>query len=46
MKAKARRKTRRNLLAELSEGMKALAEARKGKRALRTHAIKLKNRRP
>ena len=30
---------RRNLFAELSEGMAALAEARQGKRTLRTHAI-------
>ena len=36
------RTTRRNLFAELSEGMTALAEARQGKRTLRTHAIEYK----
>lgn len=30
---------RRDLFAELSEGMSALSEARKGKRTLRTHAV-------
>ena len=43
MKAAAKRKpgrlTRRDLFAELSEGMTALAEARAGKRTLRTHAV-------
>jgi putative transcriptional regulator len=33
------RAARRDLFAELSEGMAALAEARQGKRTLRTHAI-------
>ncbi len=32
----------RNLFAELSEGMMALAEARQGKRTLRTHAVEFK----
>jgi putative transcriptional regulator len=41
MKAKPKR-TKRNLFAELSEGMKALAEARQGKRTLRTHAVEFK----
>lgn len=33
---------KRNLFAELTEGMTALAEARGGKRTLRTHAVELK----
>lgn len=33
---------RRDLFAELSEGMAALAEARQGKRTLRTHAVEYK----
>ena len=32
---------KRNLLAELSEGFEALAEARQGKRTLRTHEVTL-----
>ena len=36
---KATRSTKRNLFAELSEGMAALADARQGKRTLRTHAV-------
>jgi putative transcriptional regulator len=47
MKAKARVKRRggqkRNLFAELTEGMSALAQARQGKRTLRTHAIEFRN---
>ncbi|HXA17234.1 MAG TPA: hypothetical protein VN380_09595 [Thermoanaerobaculia bacterium] len=39
-KTAPKRVTRRDLFAELSEGMTALAEARLGKRTLRTHAIK------
>lgn len=35
-KAKSKARTARNLFAELSEGMKALAEERLGKRKLRT----------
>ncbi len=31
---------KRNLFAEMAEGMSALAEARTGKRTLRTHAVK------
>jgi len=37
--AKAMRASRRDLFAELSEGMTALAHAREGKRTLRTHAV-------
>ena len=33
---------KRDLFAELSEGMAALAEARQGKRTLRTHALEYK----
>jgi putative transcriptional regulator len=44
MKAKARAKAanKRDLFAELSEGMTALAEERQGKRTLRTHAVEFK----
>jgi putative transcriptional regulator len=46
MKAKATarrgRVRKRDLFAELSEGMTALAEARQGKRTLRTHAAEFK----
>jgi len=41
-KAKMARAAKRDLFAELSEGMTALAEARQGKRTLRTHAIEYK----
>jgi putative transcriptional regulator len=41
-KVKPRRAAKRNLFAELSEGMAALAEARRGKRTLRTHAVEYK----
>jgi len=42
--AKRTQKSRieRNLFAELSEGMDALAAARRGKRTLRTHSIEFK----
>ena len=40
--AKGIRRKKRNLFAELSEGMTALAEARQGKRTLRTHAVEFK----
>jgi len=33
---------KRNLFAELSEGMAALVQARQGKRTLRTHAVEYK----
>jgi putative transcriptional regulator len=39
MKATAKK---RNLFAEISEGMTALADARQGKRTLRTHAVEFK----
>jgi putative transcriptional regulator len=39
---KAKRTSKRDLFAELSEGMTALAEARQGKRTLRTHAAEFK----
>jgi len=42
IKAKAKRDAKRDLFAELSEGMQALADARQGKRTLRTHAVEYK----
>ena len=44
MKTKGRIKPagKRNLFAELGEGMTALADARQGKRTLRTHAVEYK----
>jgi putative transcriptional regulator len=39
---KAKRGATRDLFAELSEGMDALGEARRGKRTLRTHAVEYK----
>ena len=42
VKAAPKRAVRRDLFAELSEGVAALAEARHGKRTLRTHALKYK----
>src|SRR2546425_11643554 len=41
-KAKAKRGVKRDLFAELSEGMHALADARQGKRTLRTHTVEYK----
>jgi putative transcriptional regulator len=41
-KTKAARGSARDLFAELSEGMEALADARHGKRTLRTHAVEFK----
>jgi hypothetical protein len=41
VKPKRRRSQRRNLFGELTEGMKALAEARLGKTKLRSHLMKL-----
>lgn len=38
----AKRAVRRDLFDELSEGVAALAEARQGKRTLRTHALEYK----
>ena len=42
VKAKTAGNAKRDLFAELSEGMTALAEARQGKRTLRTHAVEYK----
>lgn len=42
IKAKTKRAAKRELFAELSEGLGALAEARQGKRTLRTHAVEYK----
>ena len=42
VKTKTRRSAPRDLFAELSEGMDALANARQGKRTLRTHAVEYK----
>jgi putative transcriptional regulator len=42
VKAKPARAAKRDLFAELGEGMTALAEARQGKRTLRTHAVEYK----
>lgn len=41
-KAKRARSPRRELFAELTEGMTALADARQGKRTLRTHAAEFR----
>ena len=41
-KTRTRRAAKRDLFAELSEGVTALAEARQGKRTLRTHAVEYK----
>jgi len=41
-KTRQTRAARRDLFAELSEGMTALAEARQGKRTLRTHAVEFR----
>jgi len=42
VKTKPTRTAKRDLFAELSEGVTALAEARQGKRTLRTHAAEYK----
>ena len=42
IKGKPARAAKRDLFAELREGMSALAEARQGKRTLRTHAVEYK----
>ena len=42
VKTKTTRTAKRDLFAELNEGMTALAEARQGKRTLRTHAAEYK----
>ena len=42
IKSKTRRAPKRSLFAELTEGMTALAESRKGKHTLRTHSVAYK----
>ena len=42
LKAKPKRAAKRDLFAELGEGVAALGEARQGKRTLRTHALEYK----
>lgn len=42
VKAKITRAPKRDLFAELNEGMEALAEGRQGKRTLRTQAVQYK----
>ena len=42
VKVQAKRKSKRDVFAELTEGMAALAESRQGKRTLRTHAVEFK----
>ena len=42
VKPQDKRTAKRNVFAELTEGMTALAEIREGKRTLRTHAVEFK----
>ena len=42
VKHQDKRMAKRNVFAELTEGMSALAESREGKRTLRTHAVEFK----
>jgi putative transcriptional regulator len=42
VRAKPKRPAKRNLFAEIGEGVAALAEERQGKRTLRTHALEYK----
>ncbi len=42
VKVRPARATKRNLFGELREGLSAMAEARQGKRTLRTHAVEYK----
>lgn len=42
VKSKSKTAARRDLFGELGEGVAALAEARQGKRTLRTHALEYK----
>lgn len=42
VKSPRKRRAKRDLFAELAEGMDALADARHGKRTLRTHSIEFK----
>jgi putative transcriptional regulator len=41
-KRQDKRKSKRDVFAELTKGMAALAESREGKRTLRTHALEFK----
>lgn len=43
IKVKPKRSAARDLFAELSEGIKALGDARQGKRTLLTHAVEFKS---
>jgi len=42
VKPTRKRRAKRNLFAELTEGMESLADARHGKRTLRTHSVEFK----
>ena len=42
VKIQVKRKSKRDVFAELTEGMAALADSRQGKRTLRTHAVEFK----
>jgi putative transcriptional regulator len=42
VKSTRKRSAKRDLFAELTEGMNAIAEVRQGKRTLRTHSIEFK----
>src|SRR6266496_1504460 len=42
VKRQDKRKAKRNVFAELTEGMASLAESRDGKRTLRTHAVEFR----
>ena len=42
VKSTRKRSAKRDLFAELSEGIQALADARQGKRTLRTHSMEFK----
>ena len=42
LKPTRKRRAKRELFTELSEGMEALADARQGKRTLRTHSMEFK----
>jgi len=42
VKGEGERKSKRDVFAELTEGMTALADSRQGKRTLRTHAVEFK----
>ena len=42
VKSTRKRRAKRDLFAELSEGIDALADARQGKRTLRTHSVEFK----